>query len=60
MHTILLFLALVCAIVATILGFHWLGTDGTNWEGWIGTTLVFYIAAHLASDLPAITVKRGD
>lgn len=55
MSTLVLILAIVVGIIATVLGFHWFGTDGTDWQGWLAGSLVLFEISHLiGAGLPAI------
>lgn len=49
MKTVLIILSLLCAAVATAVGFGWIsgGDLSSDWPGWIGLTLFFFVAAHL-------------
>lgn len=46
--------AVLCAVVATILGFQWFGTDGENWQGWISAALLLYFLWHLVGVAPGL------
>lgn len=52
MRTILIILAVICALVATVLGFGFL--DDADWQedvlGWLALSLTFFFAAHLPLD----------
>ena len=58
MSLILLLAATLCEIVATILGFHWFGTNGADWYGWAAAGWVLYfVSLLLGASWPAI-VRR--
>jgi hypothetical protein len=48
MSLILLVAAIICELVATILGFHWFGTDGADWAGWISAGILLCFLSLLA------------
>lgn len=51
MHTVLIVLAVVLGLVATLLGFDVFSTDGDpHILGWLGAACTCFFAAHLVHD----------
>ena len=53
---VLLIASLICAAVATILGFDWL--TGGKYFGWLAASLFFLVASFLVGHVPGW--RRGD
>lgn len=58
MALVLLVLALICEVIAMLLGFAIFG--GSHVLGWVALGLVFWIGAVIVGAAPIPTLRRGE
>lgn len=60
MALILIVAGALCEVVATIMGFHWFGTTGEDFPGWLAAGLVLYMVSAVVGATGPFVVRRHE